>query len=289
MPCDTIQQGDSSKIYKRVYNNMKKAIQFLGIIWVLFFAGSLSVLWAADTVSVFQTASSQQENPDAVSAGDNNPDEDLLDVFDDDAQEVSQVADPIYYFNYAMYTVNDRVYFYLLKPIASGYKAVVPAPARKGIRNFFHNLLFPVRFVNNLLQGKLHQASDEIGIFLVNTTAGVLGFNQTAQKYLDMHTNTEDLGQTLGTYQITEGFYLVLPFFGPSTLRDTLGRAGDSLISPLNHVEPWELAWGLRTLDTVNQTSFRIGDYEDLKAASLDPYTALKNAYIQNRRSQVKK
>ncbi|MEE4364618.1 MAG: VacJ family lipoprotein [Desulfotignum sp.] len=269
---------------------MKKVCQALCIIAVLIFAVTVSIVWAADAVSVYQTAS-QQENPDAVSAKVNGPDDDdLFDAFeDDDAHDTSRVADPIYYFNYAMYTVNDRLYFYLLKPLASGYKAVVPTPARSGVRNFFHNLLFPVRFANNLLQGKLQQASDEIGIFLVNTTAGVLGFNQVAQKHLDMHTKTEDLGQTLGTYHITEGFYLVLPFFGPSTLRDTLGRAGDSFISPLNHVEPWELAWGLRILDTVNQTSFRIGDYEDLKAASLDPYTAIKNAYIQNRRSQVNK
>jgi phospholipid-binding lipoprotein MlaA len=270
-----------------MYGNMKKICQVLFIIGVLVFTGTISIVWAADAVVAYQTAS-QQEDPDAVSGGDTDPDDDLFDEFEDDTQDAAQVADPIYYFNYAMYTVNDRLYFYALKPLARGYKAVVPTPARRGIRNFFHNLLFPVRFVNNLLQGKLHQASDEIGIFFVNSTAGILGFNQVAQKHLDMHTKTEDLGQTLGTYRITEGFYLVLPFFGPSTLRDTVGRAGDYFITPLNYVEPWELDTGLGILDIVNRTSFRIGDYEDLKAASLDPYTAMKNAYIQNRRSQVK-
>jgi len=271
---------------------MKKTKIFLCIVWVLVFAGTGSIAWAADAVAGYQTAS-QQENMGAASEGDNGTgdglDDDLFDAFEDDASGKSRVADPIYYFNYAMYTINDRLYFYALKPLASGYKAIVPAPARRGVRNFFHNLLFPVRFVNNLLQGKLHQASDEIGIFIVNTTAGVAGFNQVAQKHLNLQTNTEDLGQTLGTYHITEGFYLFLPFFGPSTLRDTLGRAGDYFITPLNYVEPWELEWGLGILDTVNRTSFRIGDYEDLKSASLDPYTAIKNAYIQNRRSQVKR
>jgi len=255
-----------------MYGNMKKICQVLFIIGVLVFTGTISIVWAADAVVAYQTAS-QQEDPDAVSGGDTDPDDDLFDEFEDDTQDAAQVADPIYYFNYAMYTVNDRLYFYALKPLARGYKAVVPTPARRGIRNFFHNLLFPVRFVNNLLQGKLHQASDEIGIFFVNSTAGILGFNQVAQKHLD---------------SITEGFYLVLPFFGPSTLRDTVGRAGDYFITPLNYVEPWELDTGLGILDIVNRTSFRIGDYEDLKAASLDPYTAMKNAYIQNRRSQVK-
>jgi phospholipid-binding lipoprotein MlaA len=266
---------------------MKKICQVLCIIGVLVFAGTTSIAWAADAVIAYQNVS-PQENADAVSGGDNDFGDDLFDEFEEDTPVTSRVADPIYYFNYAMYTVNDKLYFYALKPLARGYKALVPTPARTGIRNFFHNLLFPVRFVNNLLQGKLHQASDEIGIFFVNSTAGILGFNQVAQKHLDMHTNTEDLGQTLGTYHITEGFYLVLPIFGPSTLRDTVGRIGDYFITPLNYVEPWELDTGLGILDIVNRTSFRIGDYEDLKAASLDPYTAIKNAYIQSRRSRVK-
>ncbi len=201
---------------------------------------------------------------------------------------VDPVADPFYYFNYAMYVVNDNLYYYVLKPVATGYKTVMPTPARKGIRNFFHNLMFPIRFVNNLLQWKLEQASDEFGIFLVNSTAGVLGFNQVAQKYLDMHTQKEDLGQTLGTYGIKEGFYLVLPVLGPSTFRDAIGMAGDYFVlDPIDYVSAWELELGLDALDIVNRTSFRIGDYESMKKAALDPYVAIRDAYIQNRRMQV--
>jgi phospholipid-binding lipoprotein MlaA len=187
-----------------------------------------------------------------------------------------------------MYVVNDNLYYYVLKPVATGYKTVMPTPARKGIRNFFHNLMFPIRFVNNLLQWKLEQASDEFGIFLVNSTAGILGFNQVAQKYLDMHTQKEDLGQTLGTYGIKEGFYLVLPVLGPSTLRDAIGMAGDYFVlDPIDYVSPWELELGLDVLDIINRTSFRIGDYESMKKAALDPYAAIRDAYIQNRRMQV--
>jgi phospholipid-binding lipoprotein MlaA len=194
----------------------------------------------------------------------------------------------LFYFNYAMYVVNDHLYFYVLKPVATGYKTVMPPPARKGIRNFFHNLMFPIRFVNNLLQWKLEQASDEFGIFLVNSTAGILGFNQVAQKHLDMHTQKEDLGQTLGTYGIKEGFYLVLPVLGPSTLRDAIGMAGDYFVlDPIDYVSPWELELGLDVLDIINRTSFRIGDYESLKKAALDPYVAIRDAYIQNRRMQI--
>ncbi len=198
------------------------------------------------------------------------------------------VPDPLFHFNYAMYVVNDRLYYYFLKPVAKGYKAVMPLPARKGIRNFFHNLKFPIRFVNNLLQWKLEQASDEFGIFLVNSTAGILGFNQVAQKHLGMHTQKEDLGQTLGTYGIKEGFYLVLPVLGPSTLRDVAGMAGDYFVlDPIDYVSPWELQMGIEMLDIVNRTSFHLGDYESLKDAALDPYTAFRDAYIQNRRMLV--
>lgn len=212
------------------------------------------------------------------------------DFFEDNGADnaFDPVSDPFYYFNYAMYVVNDNLYYYVLKPVASGYKTIMPTPARKGIRNFFHNLMFPIRFVNNLLQWKLQQASDEFGIFLVNSTAGILGFNQVAQKYLDMHTQKEDLGQTLGTYGIKEGFYLVLPVLGPSTLRDAIGMAGDYFVlDPIDYVSPWELELGLDVLDIVNRTSFRIGDYESMKKAALDPYVAIRDAYIQNRRMQV--
>jgi len=124
---------------------MKKICQVLCIIGVLVFAGTTSIAWAADAVIAYQNVS-PQENADAVSGGDNDFGDDLFDEFEEDTPVTSRVADPIYYFNYAMYTVNDKLYFYALKPLARGYKALVPTPARTGIRNFFHNLLFPVRF-----------------------------------------------------------------------------------------------------------------------------------------------
>jgi phospholipid-binding lipoprotein MlaA len=267
-------------------SQMKKAYLMMAILGVFFFSVARSPVQAQDTPGSGQDRLQHQTTGD---------DAGFDDFFDDDPFEDAQtgpgtdpVADPFYYFNYAMYVVNDNLYFYFLKPVANGYKAVMPTPARKGIRNFFHNLLFPVRFVNNLLQWKLEQASDEFGIFLVNSTAGILGFNQVAQKHLNMNTNKEDLGQTLGTYGMHEGFYLVLPVLGPATFRDAVGRAGDYFITPVNYVEPWELAWGLDILDAVNRISFHIGDYETLKKAALDPYAAIRDAYIQSRRQQIR-
>lgn len=215
-------------------------------------------------------------------------DDDLFDEYDDTAAEEQMVADPIYYFNYAMFNVNDFLYFYAMKPIAQGYGFIIPTPVRSGINNFFYNLLFPVRFVNNIFQGKGSAAGNEFTAFFVNSTVGILGFNNFAQKHMDIKLHDEDLGQTLGSYNIGDGFYIVLPLLGPSTLRDAVGRAGDWFITPINYATPWELSWGLWGTDKINRTSFRIGDYEALKEASLDPYVAIKNAYIQNRRSLIK-
>jgi phospholipid-binding lipoprotein MlaA len=265
---------------------MKKTYLMGLILGILFLSVTGSPVWAQESPGGDQDVLLHQTSLD---------DSGFDDFFEDDLFEDSQsdfrtdqVADPLYYFNYAMYVVNDNLYFYFLKPVANGYKAVMPTPARKGIRNFFHNLLFPVRFVNHLLQWKLEQASDEFGIFLVNSTAGILGFNQVAQTHLNMHTKKEDLGQTLGTYGMHEGFYLVLPVLGPATLRDAIGRAGDYFITPVNYVEPWELEWGVDILNTVNRISFHIGDYETLKKAALDPYAAIRDAYIQTRRQQIR-
>ena len=226
---------------------------------------------------------------------DEDSDEDFLDDFDNTQQAV-YVADPLYYFNYVMYTFNDILYFAALKPLATGYKFITPTFFRTGVKNVFHNLMFPVRFVNNLLQFKIKEAGTEVGIFLINSTAGVAGLVQVAQSEFDMNTSDEDLGQTLGSWSMGNGFYLVLPVLGPSSLRDAIGRVGDYFITPINHPntdffdygKPWKLYYGLMAFDGLNATSFRLGDYEALKKASLDPYTALKDAYIQNRAEKIR-
>ena len=116
----------------------------------------------------------------------------------------------------------------------------------------------------------------------------MLGFGQVAQNHFGLQTSEEDFGQTLGSYQIGNGFYLVLPILGPTTLRDGIGQVGDYFLKPVNYVDPWELEWGLKGGNGINEASLHIGDYETLKKASIDPYTAIKNAYIQNRQKKVK-
>jgi len=243
------------------------------------FSSSFYPLNNPDGMLMAQNTSSITENAELDKA--------LLEDFDD-TLESEPVFDPLYYFNYLMYSVNDFLYFNAIKPVAIGYKTVMPVQARKGINNFFHNLVFPVRFVNNILQGEIKDAGTEIEVFLINSTIGGLGFAQVAQHKFNLHTANEDLGQTLGSYTIGNGFYLVLPILGPSTLRDLIGSVGDSFLTPVNYVEPWELSAGIKAYDTINATSFRLGDYEALKKAALDPYVAIRNAYIQNRKEKIK-
>lgn len=213
-------------------------------------------------------------------------DDQLMEDFEDPLGD--QSTDPLYYFNYLMYAFNDVLYTAALEPISSAYKAMTPTPVRKCVNNFFHNLVFPVRFVNNLLQGQIKDAGKEIEIFVINSTMGVLGLGQVAQNKFGLNTTDEDLGQTLGSYSIGNGLYLVLPVLGPSTLRDSIGLVGDYFLTPVNYVEPWEVSTGLKAYDTINSTSFHLGEYEDLKKAALDPYTALKDAYLQNREEKIK-
>jgi len=219
------------------------------------------------------------------------------DVFEDEDQVPQTVADPIEGFNRAMFTVNDKLYFWALKPVASGYRFVVPTPVRSSVKNFFYNLLGPVRFVNCLFQGKWRAAEGEFCRFTVNTTVGMLGFFDPAKDNPKMNPHEEDFGQTLGYYAVGNGFYIVWPIFGPSTVRDTVGAVGDWALNPFSFMKLVNVDAGALTSDTtnvamycirtVNDVSFRIGDYETLKNAALDPYEAFRDAYIQNRNSKI--
>lgn len=223
---------------------------------------------------------------------DETPEEWLDDDLDfleeeEEEEEVIEIADPLFYWNTAMYHFNDKFYFWLLKPLAKGYKRVIPEIVRTGVKNFFHNLRVPIRFVSCVLQGKGDAAGTEFARFLINTTIGVLGFGDPAQKYHKLDPREEDLGQTFGQWGFGNGFYIVWPFIGPSTLRDSVGLVGDYFLDPVSYVDPQLAAWGIRSYDVVNKTSFRIGDYESLKEGAIDPYLSIRDAYIQNRKKKV--
>ena len=203
--------------------------------------------------------------------------------------EKTEIADPLEPFNRAMYHFNDKLYFWFLKPVAQGYGKVVPEPARVSVNNFFTNLTFPVRFINCLLQANFGGAAEEFGRFAINTIWGVGGLlDPAASQDIKLTTQDEDLGQTLGSYGIGQGFYITWPLLGPSSPRDTLGMVGDGFLHPLSYVSPWYAGAGIRVYDRVNDTSLRIGDYEALKGAAIDPYVAIRDAYVQYRLKKVK-
>ena len=212
------------------------------------------------------------------------------DFFEDEFEKHRvQVADPLYIFNKGMYYFNDKLYFWLLKPLSKGYRTITPNFFRESLRNFFHNLVTPIRLVNCLLQGKGNEAANEFCKFVINTTVGLLGLVNVADQNPKLYIpDDEDLGQTFAKYGIGNGFYIVWPVLGPSTLRDSIGLLGDSFLYPVNYVTPTEAELGIRGVDLINQTSFHIGEYEALKEASVDPYVALRNTYLQYREKKIK-
>jgi phospholipid-binding lipoprotein MlaA len=211
------------------------------------------------------------------------------DYMDDDAErEKIAIADPIEPFNRAMYHFNDKLYFWALKPVAQGYKIVVPETARVSVKNFFSNLKFPTRFVSCLLQADFSGAATEVGRFTINTVWGIGGLmDPSSGKELDLQKQDTDLGQTLGFYGVGHGFYIVWPLLGPSSPRDSADIAGDYFLYPVSYLNPWYASIGVRAYEEVNSASLRIGDYESLKDAAIDPYVAIRDAYVQYRFKKV--
>ncbi len=204
------------------------------------------------------------------------------------AAEQVTIADPWEPFNRAMFTFNDRLYFWVLKPVAEGYSAVLPEPARVSVSNFFSNLRSPIRLVNCLLQANFIGAATELFRFMLNSTIGLAGlFDPAGGEEIGLVRQDEDFGQTLGSYGIGQGFYIVWPFLGPSSPRDTVGMIGDYFSYPISYLNPWYVWLGVRGYEAINDTSLQIGDYEAMKEAAIDPYLAIRNAYIQYRQKKV--
>lgn len=211
---------------------------------------------------------------------------------EEDAQaqaNATRIADPLEPVNRVFFSVNDKLYFYILKPTAQVYNAVTPELARVGVKNAFSNLRYPIRLVGCLLQGKGGDALRETGAFLLNSTLGMLGLFDLAKNHESLRTNAEDLGQTFGAWGAGHGFYIVLPVLGPSSLRDGVGTVGDSFLDPVSYLNPWEHSMAVKGYDKLNKTALSLGDYEALKEAAIDPYVAVRDAYAQHREVEVKR
>jgi len=203
-------------------------------------------------------------------------------------EEPATISDPLEPFNRAMYHFNDKLYFWLLKPVSQAYGKVVPEPARISVQNFFTNLAFPLRFLSCLLQADLSGAAKESGRFVANTLWGIGGLlDPSSNQELDIPKQSVDLGQTLGVYGVGPGFYIVWPVLGPSSLRDTVDIVGRHFLNPVSYVNPWYTPMAARGYEAVNETSLRIGDYEALKEAAMDPYLSIRDAFVQYRKKKI--
>ena len=251
---------------------------------------------AASQVRSVVVASDSEQIPaqpagTAVPSGVKNADdyEETNDLEKGEGGAKAEIADPLEPFNRAMYHFNDKLYFWVLKPVARGYAKVVPESARVGVGNLFTNVSFPIRFVNCLLQANFTGAVSELGRFVVNTIWGMGGLlDPASSRDIDLVKRNEDFGQTLGVYGVGQGFFITWPILGPSSPRDTVGFVGDLFLHPFTYVGSTELWLGVRAYDRVNDTSLSIGDYESLKEAAIDPYVALRDAYIQYRLKKIK-
>ncbi|MGA2403694.1 MAG: VacJ family lipoprotein [Syntrophobacteraceae bacterium] len=201
-----------------------------------------------------------------------------------------KVDDPYEHFNRQMFEFNDSLYFHVLKPAAQVYSAVLPAEPRAAINNGFHNLVSPARFVNFLLQVKPDKAGNEALRFVINSTMGIAGMIDIAQFSFGLNNYHSDFGQTLGLWGVGSGPYLFVPVLGPSNPRDLIGFGADSVMDPLFWIpSAWWVSYSVSGMKYLNRYSLRIGEYEEVKKASLDPYIAVRDGYIQYRAHIIEK
>jgi len=212
--------------------------------------------------------------------------------FTEDDEDIIEVSDPFESINRKIFSFNDKVYVYALKPIARGFRAVIPENGRVATSNFFSNLLAPLRMVNASLQLKGEDATNETFRFLINTTLGLGGLFDVAKKDFKIKIKKEDFGQTLGHYNVANGPYLVLPFFGPSSVRDGVGLLVDgAYLDAVSYIYDDETGRYLlvKLIDIETTLSLDKDTYEAIKKDALDPYIFIRNAYIQHRAGAVEK
>jgi len=243
----------------------------------------------------------------APSSRPETPADEPLDPFAEAYGDAGDEYDPWEPVNANIFEFNLKVDRFVLKPVAKGYDFILPDLVQVGVSNIFSNLRFAPRFLNNVFQGKLKGAGIEVGRFLINSTVGLAGFFDLATK-VDLVTPEEDFGQTLGFYGVKPGPYLVLPLLQPFTVRDFAGYVGDVFLNPINWLVapiievndvPSVIAHKNRTTSSIIQFGARVGEivnersrnlqkFQGVEEATLDLYTAVRNAYLQKRAQAVR-
>lgn len=205
--------------------------------------------------------------------------------------DAAAVNDPLEPVNRALFELHQVIDHFLLKPVAFTYTMLVPDPLRTGVRNALNNLKSPVYLANDLLQGENERAGETLQRFAINSTVGVLGLFDAADKWFGIAPHTEDFGQTLATWGVNEGPYLFIPVIGPSNPRDLGGLVVDSAADPLNWYlyntdrDGWVIA---RTVVSGVDTRAELLDtLDNLERTSLDYYVTLRSIYRQRRVDEI--
>ncbi|MDT3776859.1 VacJ family lipoprotein [Nitrospira sp. MA-1] len=229
----------------------------------------------------------------------------FFDPFDESDQAQGKDYDPLEPVNSAVFEFNYRLDKYVVKPAAKVYNFFIPPDVQQSFSNVFQNIRFVPRLFNNLFQAKFQGAGIELSRFLINSTLGVGGLFDPAKIMFDLDTPQEDMGQTLGSYGVGPGPFLMIPFLGPFTLRDGIGFIGDSFLDPFNWlVLPFiEIAdaprlvqhdptvtfsrLGMVAGETVNLRALTLEKFQGVEEGTLDLYGAVRNAYLQQRRKAI--
>jgi phospholipid-binding lipoprotein MlaA len=201
-------------------------------------------------------------------------------------EEYRDSRDPWQPFNRAVFKFNTDFDNAFLKPTAQAYQFITPEPLDEGITNFFNNIADATSAVNNVFQFKLLRAGSDVGRVFVNTTVGFVGFFDVASN-LGLPSYKEDFGQTLGYWGFGAGPYFMMPIIGPSSVRDTFGFAGDIALDPFFSLDKGEVYWGFVTLRVVDRRADLLAAGELMDEAAIDPYSFVRDAYLQRRRTLV--
>ena len=216
--------------------------------------------------------------------------EDMEDPFAGTEKDIPILTDPLEGYNRWMFGVNETIYDAVLEPVARGYRDTVHEHLRIGIKNVFSNALAPVKFVSSLLQLEFKKSGQVLARTLINTTLGIGGIADVAGEEYGIEDVNEDFDQALGYYGIPTGPYVVLPFFGPSTARNIIGRTADALMSP-GAVVGASIGTNIivNAEDNVNAASFIVDDKKQLEDSALDEYESVRDFYHQYRHGLLKK
>jgi phospholipid-binding lipoprotein MlaA len=193
----------------------------------------------------------------------------------------SHYSDPIEFVNRRLFSFNDVTYRFVLIPVANGYLWIMPDPVERGISNVFYTIKTPVYAVNHLLQLKPAEAGQNVLRFGINATVGLLGFFDPAKAWFGLERRETHLEDTLAGYGMGYGIYLVLPFFGPSDVRNGVSKLGGALLNPLTYLVPFPESLAVNGVDYLQDYAPQADRYPPLRRGSEDPYLFFRNLYLQ--------